>query len=106
VPTDPFQQRQPLLRQIVGSGELLRLRLLGALLKGEWSVTELTQATGRQQPTVSKHLAVLRTEGLVTTRREQNRVFYRIASDRPAGQALRALLESQERALLSSDQYK
>jgi DNA-binding transcriptional ArsR family regulator len=32
------------------------------------------------QPTLSQQLAVLRQEGLVTTRREGKQIFYRIAS--------------------------
>ena len=45
-----------------------RLRLLGALLAGERSVTALTRLTGRSQPRVSKHLAILRRLGLVERR--------------------------------------
>src|SRR5215217_5888323 len=97
---------EPLLQQIASGGaEIIRLRLLAMLLHGERSVTELTRATGRQQPNVSKHLAVLRTSRLVATRRDRNRIFYRLASSTVAGQALRALLESLENALLTPDQY-
>lgn len=56
-----------------------RLLLLSALHSGERSVSELVEATGRSQPNVSQHLASLHRAGLVTSRREGNRVFYRIA---------------------------
>lgn len=56
-----------------------RLGLLSALQRGERSVGELAQATGRSQPNVSQHLASLTHAGLVGARRDGTRVFYRIA---------------------------
>ncbi len=56
-----------------------RLRLLASLQKGERSVGELVEETGRTQPNVSQHLASLTHAGIVEARREGNRVFYRIA---------------------------
>jgi ArsR family transcriptional regulator len=91
---------EPVLSRIAtGIREPMRLQLLGALLNGERSVTELTQLLKRSQPSVSKHLRVLRDQQLVRTRRERNRVFYRIASEDRAGQAVTALLESLQSSL-------
>ena len=91
---------QPLLSRIAtGLREPVRLQLLAALLTGERSVTELTQLLNRSQPSVSKHLRVLRDQKLVRTRRERNRVFYRIADDDAAGRAAAALLETLEQGL-------
>ena len=56
-----------------------RLSLLSALQRGEKSVGELAQATGRSQPNVSQHLASLTHAGLVAARRDGTRAFYRIA---------------------------
>jgi DNA-binding transcriptional ArsR family regulator len=56
-----------------------RLALLAALQRGEKSVGDLADATGRSQPNVSQHLASLTHAGLVGARRDGNRVFYRIA---------------------------
>ena len=56
-----------------------RLSLLSALQRGEKSVGELAEATGRSQPNVSQHLASLTHAGLVEARRDGTRVFYRIA---------------------------
>ena len=56
-----------------------RLGLLSALQRGEKSVGELADATGRSQPNVSQHLASLTHAGLVAARRDGTRVFYRIA---------------------------
>lgn len=57
-----------------------RLLLLCQLTEGERSVGELEQLTGLTQPTLSQQLAVLRTEGLATTRREGKQIFYSVAS--------------------------
>lgn len=59
-------------------GHPLRLRLLELLEGDERNVTDLVQATGLTQATVSQHLKILRAEGVVGDRREGPRVFYRI----------------------------
>ncbi|MDX1648545.1 MAG: metalloregulator ArsR/SmtB family transcription factor [Myxococcota bacterium] len=60
-------------------GDPSRLRLLHVLMDGERAVGELERATGLGQASVSRHLAVLRREGLVARRAEGNRALYRIA---------------------------
>jgi DNA-binding transcriptional ArsR family regulator len=59
-----------------------RLMILCDLLRGEKSVGELEALLSRRQPTVSQQLARLRLEGLVSTRRDGQTVYYSIASDR------------------------
>jgi ArsR family transcriptional regulator len=56
----------------------VRLRLLNTLMQGELSVGELVERTGLEQSNVSRHLAVLRRDGIVARRAEGNRAFYRI----------------------------
>jgi DNA-binding transcriptional ArsR family regulator len=56
-----------------------RLAILSALQDRERSVGELVETTGRGQPNVSQHLASLQRAGLVASRREANRVLYRLA---------------------------
>jgi DNA-binding transcriptional ArsR family regulator len=56
-----------------------RLLLLCQMAQGERSVGELEADLDIHQPTLSQQLAVLRAEGLVTTRREGKRVFYAVA---------------------------
>lgn len=56
-----------------------RLLLLCQMTKGERSVGELEADLDIRQPTLSQQLGVLRTEGLVATRREGKRIFYRVA---------------------------
>ena len=52
-----------------------------ALLHGEHSVGELAEHVGSRQEAVSQHLAKLRWAGLVTSRRDGNRIFYRTVDD-------------------------
>lgn len=57
-----------------------RLLLLCQLSQSEHCVSELESALDIFQPTLSQQLAVLRDEGLVTTRREGKQIYYAIAS--------------------------
>ena len=59
-----------------------RLCVLETLATGERSVGELSRDVGCQVPNMSQHLAVLRSAGLVTTRREGTTVIYRLADPR------------------------
>ncbi len=59
-----------------------RLMILCSLLEGEMPVGELVQRLGLSQSNLSQHLAKLREEGLVATRRDGTAIFYRIGSDR------------------------
>jgi DNA-binding transcriptional ArsR family regulator len=59
-----------------------RLCVLETLATGERSVGELSRDVGCQVPNMSQHLAVLRSAGLVTTRREGTTVIYKLADDR------------------------
>ena len=69
--------------EAVGASKVLanedRLRLLGQLSHGEMSVGDLEDALAIRQPTLSQQLGVLRTEGIVKTRREGKRIFYSVA---------------------------
>ena len=58
-----------------------RVRLLWLLLDGESPVGDLAQAVGKPQASTSQHLTKLRLARLVSTRRQGNQVFYRLAND-------------------------
>ena len=62
-------------------GDAARLRLLNELLQGERAVQDLAERTGLSQPTVSKQLAVLRSEGIVARRPQAQQAFYRVADE-------------------------
>ena len=54
----------------------VRLRILLLLVQGERNVTSLCAATGLAQPTVSHHLALLRTASLARGRRDGKSIIY------------------------------
>ncbi|MEV7189718.1 metalloregulator ArsR/SmtB family transcription factor [Kitasatospora sp. NPDC093102] len=56
-----------------------RYRLLWALSRRELPVSELAQLLGAHVAATSQHLARLRAAGLVVSRREGTRIFYRAA---------------------------
>ncbi|MFN3313856.1 MAG: ArsR/SmtB family transcription factor [Hyphomonas sp.] len=58
-----------------------RLMILCRLNGGEASVSALQAESGLSQSALSQHLAILREQGLVATRRESQSVFYRIADE-------------------------
>lgn len=53
-----------------------RLTIVCALYKGEKSVGELEEIVGLSQSALSQHLARLRRDGLVDTRREAQTIYY------------------------------
>lgn len=56
-----------------------RLMIMCVLSEGEISVGQLNQRIQLSQSALSQHLAVLREQGLVQTRRESQTIYYRIA---------------------------
>lgn len=68
------------LKSLAHEGRLLVLCYLAEV--GELSVGDLVSRIGLSQSALSQHLAKLRAEGLVATRKEAQTVFYRIADDK------------------------
>ena len=58
-----------------------RREILNVLALQERPVTEIVLALGLEQPSVSKHLAVLNDVGLVAARREGRKMLYRVNAD-------------------------
>ncbi len=58
-----------------------RLMVLCELHKGEHSVTRLQEAVGLSQSSLSQHLARVREDKLVKTRRESQTIYYSLAND-------------------------
>lgn len=69
-----------------------RLLILCQLVGGERSVGQLAGFLGIRDSTVSQHLALLRKDGLVDTRREGQTIWYAIASE-PARRVLEVLYQ-------------
>ncbi len=59
-----------------------RLCVVERLAKGERSVSDLSRDIGCQVPNMSQHLSVLRSAGLVASRREGSTIYYRLVDDR------------------------
>ena len=57
-----------------------RLVVLCALAEGEKNVSELEHLLGVRQPTLSQQLARLRSDDLVSTRRQAKQIYYSISS--------------------------
>ncbi len=62
-----------------GLDDPVRLGILEELRGGEKSVDELCEELGMRQPRISNHLACLRWCRFVATRRQGQRIFYRLA---------------------------
>ncbi len=61
-----------------------RRQILQDLKDGELAAGEIASRFKATGPTISRHLAVLRQAGLVTERRDANRILYSLASERLA----------------------
>ena len=75
-------------------GNPIRLQLLDLLRDGERTVGELVDGVDTGQSNVSQHLALMRSRGLLATRREGSNIYYRVTERRiyVAYDALRNLL--------------
>jgi ArsR family transcriptional regulator, virulence genes transcriptional regulator len=60
----------------------VRLRILCTIIGKEASVGELADQLGVRQSVASQHLALLRKDGLVRTRREGQTIWYGLADER------------------------
>ena len=56
----------------------LRLKILCVLGDHEISVQDIVERVGTSQSNISQHLAILRDKGVLATRKDANRVFYRV----------------------------
>ncbi|MFF4223419.1 ArsR/SmtB family transcription factor [Streptomyces abikoensis] len=80
-----FEQAVAVLKAVA---DPTRFHVLWALAQREHSVGQLAELAGAHVAAVSQHLARLRSAGLVVSRREGTRIFYRAAGDH-----VRTLLE-------------
>jgi DNA-binding transcriptional ArsR family regulator len=60
----------------------LRLKILCVVGDEEVCVQDIVDAVGTSQSNISQHLAILREKNVLATRKEANRVFYRVADQR------------------------
>jgi len=69
-------------RAIKAIAHPLRLKILCVLGDQQVSVQEIVEAVGTSQSNVSQHLAILREKGILHSRKDANRVFYRVSDRR------------------------
>lgn len=60
----------------------LRLKILCVLGSKEVSVQDIVDCVGTSQSNISQHLAILRDKGILTSRKDANRVYYRVGDHR------------------------
>ncbi len=60
----------------------IRLKILCILRDQEVSVQEIVDNVGTSQSNISQHLAIMREKGVLRTRKDANRVFYRVGDPR------------------------
>jgi ArsR family transcriptional regulator len=69
-------------RSLKAMSHPLRLKILCTLGDQEVSVQEIVEQVGTSQSNISQHLAILRDKGILASRKDANRVFYRVSDSR------------------------
>jgi ArsR family transcriptional regulator len=69
-------------RSLKAMSHPLRLKILCMLGDQEVSVQEIVGQVGTSQSNISQHLAILRDKGILTCRKDANRVYYRVGDAR------------------------
>jgi DNA-binding transcriptional ArsR family regulator len=60
----------------------LRLKILCTVADTEISVQDIVNLVGTSQSNISQHLAILREKGILASRKDANRVYYRVSDAR------------------------
>ena len=69
-------------RSLKAMSHPLRLKILCTLRDQEVSVQEIVDFVGTSQSNISQHLAILRDKGILSSRKDANKVFYRVGDTR------------------------
>ena len=69
-------------RSLKAMSHPLRLKILCVLGDQEVSVQDIVDNVGTSQSNISQHLAILRDKGILASRKDANRVFYRVGDER------------------------
>jgi ArsR family transcriptional regulator len=83
---------EQMLTRLRAIADPIRLRLVTLCVRGECSVSELTEVLGQSQPRVSQQLKILCDAGLLQRFRDGHFVYYRGPSRGKHGSSLRRLL--------------
>ena len=69
-------------RSLKAMSHPLRLKILCKLGGNEVSVQDIVEQVGTSQSNISQHLAILRDKGILDSRKDANRVYYRVSDSR------------------------
>ncbi len=69
-------------RSLKAMSHPLRLKILCTLGGEEVSVQDIVDQVGTSQSNISQHLAILRDKGILTSRKDANRVYYKVGDAR------------------------
>ena len=69
-------------RSLKAMSHPLRLKILCTLGDQEVSVQDIVDAVGTSQSNISQHLAILRDKGILASRKDANKVYYRVGDTR------------------------
>ena len=69
-------------RSLKAMSHPLRLKILCTLGDEEVSVQDIVEHVGTSQSNISQHLAILRDKGILASRKDANRVYYRVSDSR------------------------
>ena len=69
-------------RSLKAMSHPLRLKILCTLGESEISVQAIVEHEGTSQSNISQHLAILRDKGILASRKDANRVYYRVGDSR------------------------
>ena len=65
-------------RSLKAMSHPLRLMILCKLGEEEFSVQDIVDNVGTSQSNISQHLAILRDKGILSARKDANKVFYKV----------------------------
>ena len=69
-------------RSLKAMSHPLRLKILCILGSEEVSVQDIVDKVGTSQSNISQHLAILRDKEILSSRKDANRVYYRVGDER------------------------
>ncbi len=69
-------------RSLKAMSHPLRLKILCTLSDQEISVQDIVEQVGTSQSNISQHLAILRDKGILSSRKDANRVYYKVVDSR------------------------
>jgi len=69
-------------RSIKAISHPLRLKILCVLGQNELRVQDIVEVVGTSQSNISQHLSILSDKGILVSRKEANRVYYRVGDER------------------------